>query len=73
MIVRGKDGSLTYVNRSEHVNDNDYYKTVAKGKNIVMDHDDRGKIQFDDVLCKISTKGCTLDDNVPRRKNSMDM
>ena len=71
MIVRGKDGSLVQVNRTDFVNDDEYYMAVANGKGIAINDADRGKIQFDDVLCKISTKGGTVDDNVPRRKNSL--
>ena len=70
MIVRGKDGSLTQVNRLECTNDDEYYANVAKGKDVSIEHTDHGKVQFDDIFRKISSNGHTEND-VSRNKNSL--
>jgi hypothetical protein len=76
MIVRGKDGSLVRLNRLDHIDDDEYYVSVAERKGIEMNRMDRGKLQFDDILSKISPNGHAEDGRdgsgrSPQRKNSL--
>ena len=67
MIIRTKQGDLIELKRSDFLNDELYYESIARAKGMVNKHMEQSNSTINDIIKKISAGNV---ETVPRRRGS---